>query len=72
MRIHCVVVAIVLLAASPVARAQTGTVEKGKVSNKVLGGYENDFTPGRPPSKEEMVVIEKDVAAIPARRCPKE
>ena len=65
MRIHCLVVAIVFLAASPVARAQTETVEKGKVASKVLGGYENDFIPGRPPSKEEMAAIEKEVAANP-------
>lgn len=65
MRIHFFVVAIVFLAASPVARALTETVEKGKVVSKVLGGYENDFAPGRPPSKEEMAAIEKEVAVNP-------
>jgi len=39
--------------------------EIGTVNTKDLGGYENDFTPGRTPTKEEIANIEKEVAANP-------
>ncbi len=38
--------------------------EKGTVNTKDLG-YENDFTPGQTPSKEEIAAIEKEVAGNP-------
>ncbi len=64
MRIRCLVVAIVLSAANLDASAQTAPSETGKVNTKDLG-YENDFTPGRTPSKEDIAAIEKEVAANP-------
>ena len=64
MRIRCLIVVIVLSAVSLGTSAQMEPPEKGKVSGKVLG-YENDFTPGRTPSKEEIAEIEKKVAANP-------
>ncbi len=48
--------------------AYTALVPKGTVSSdrlKELGGYENDFAPGRTPTKEEIAKIEKEVAANP-------
>ena len=54
----CLVVVIVLSTASLVVSAQQVPLEKGKVNIKNLGGYENDFTPGRIPTKEEIAKID--------------
>ena len=65
MRIRCLALVIVLSAAGLVAWAQSVPTEKGTVNTNVLGGYENDFTPGRTPTKEEIAKIEQEVAANP-------
>ena len=46
-------------------KKQAPPPEQGTVNTKDLGGYENDFIPGRTPTKEEIAKIEKEVAANP-------
>ena len=64
-RVRILVVVILSSVATLSGRAQTAPAERGKVVGKVLGGYETEFTPGRPPGKEEMATLEKEAAANP-------
>lgn len=63
---HTVMMTLTLLWTTPnFTRAQLPPTENGTVRGSVLGGYEPDFTPGRPPSRQEIVAIEQEVASNP-------